>query len=721
MNAIIPFFRGRERGTRRSGLRAANRRRRIMLIEPLEGRQLLSLNPLTVESTADSGPNTLRAAITYSNANPSTTSTPNTITFAIPESDYTDQDNDSGLFYFEIDPVTPLPAITAPLIINGGSEESSELDPENNRIPLEGTPVIEISGSSMSSSVSSSASIGLTINASNVTIEQLSIYHFAGGGVDVSGSSSTSDTVQGNWIGIQSFGGNSQGNGTFGVLLVDGSSGATIGGTTTADLNVISGTTGPGIVLDAASGNWIDGNDIGTGTDGVSAAGNTGDGVVLEGGSSQNTVGGTSVGNLISFSGQSGVELSGSGDNLIEGNSIDTNGNKVSETGDGILFDSGASGNTVGGTTAGATNYITSNGFNGIEVSDSSGNLVEGNAIGDESGVGTTGGEDTLGNANDGVLFDDGATGNTLGGTLSGTIGGATPFSMNVISGNDANGVELKSSSVNGVTYTTSTNVIEGNYIGVASDGHSPVANTLAGVFVHGGATSSTIGGSAMGAGNVITGNNGAGVDISGAGTTGNVVSGNQIGTSSTGANDLGNGNGLDGVVIQSGATSNTVGGTTLYASNTISGNGIRSGDNDVDINDASSNRVEGNYIGAVPAGSVSTITVGDGVIVQNGATANTIGGSLSGLIGGTAAFSMNVISGNGANGVQITGTGTESNVVEGNDLGTDHSGLVALANAGDGVVIDTGATLNTVGGLTSGAQRHLRKPGQRGGPRLTE
>ena len=181
MNAIIPFFRGRERGTRRSGLRAANRRRRIMLIEPLEGRQLLSLNPLTVESTADSGPNTLRAAITYSNANPSTTSTPNTITFAIPESDYTDQDNDSGLFYFEIDPVTPLPAITAPLIINGGSEESSELDPENNRIPLEGTPVIEISGSSMSSSVSSSASIGLTINASNVTIEQLSIYHFAGG------------------------------------------------------------------------------------------------------------------------------------------------------------------------------------------------------------------------------------------------------------------------------------------------------------------------------------------------------------------------------------------------------------------------------------------------------------------------------------------------------------------------------------------------------------
>ena len=64
-----------------------------------------------------------------------------------------------------------------------------------------------------------------------------------------------------------------------------------------------------------------------------------------------------------------------------------------------------------------------------------------------------------------------------------------------------------------------------------------------------------TIGGTAAGAGNVISGNTDDGVEITGTGTTGNVVAGNYIGTDVTGTVALGNG--LDGVEIDTGASGN--------------------------------------------------------------------------------------------------------------------------------------------------------------------
>ena len=63
------------------------------------------------------------------------------------------------------------------------------------------------------------------------------------------------------------------------------------------------------------------------------------------------------------------------------------------------------------------------------------------------------------------------------------------------------------------------------------------------------------------GAGNLISGNAGDGVEICGSGTTGNVVAGNLIGTDATGEAALPNG--ADGVQIDSGASNNTVGGTS--------------------------------------------------------------------------------------------------------------------------------------------------------------
>ena len=57
-----------------------------------------------------------------------------------------------------------------------------------------------------------------------------------------------------------------------------------------------------------------------------------------------------------------------------------------------------------------------------------------------------------------------------------------------------------------------------------------------------------------------------------------------------------------------------------------------------------------------------------------------------------------NLISGNGNDGVQISG-GASFNVVAGNKIGTDVSGTVALGNSSRGVEVDAGCIGNTIGG----------------------
>ena len=99
-----------------------------------------------------------------------------------------------------------------------------------------------------------------------------------------------------------------------------------------------------------------------------------------------------------------------------------------------------------------------------------------------------------------------------------------------------------------------------------------------------GSASDVTIGGTAAGAGNIISANGNLGVWITGAGATGNVVEGNKIGTDATGTLSLGNA--YDGVRIDAGASNNTIGGTVAGAGNIIAfngGNGVTVGDDATD------------------------------------------------------------------------------------------------------------------------------------------
>src|SRR5207244_317347 len=123
----------------------------------------------------------------------------------------------------------------------------------------------------------------------------------------------------------------------------------------------------------------------------------------------------------------------------------------------------------------------------------------------------------------------------------------------NVLSGNNDNGVGLYDAG-------TSGNVVLGNKIGTDKGGIADLGNTFDGVFIKAGATANTVGGTAAGSANVLSGNGTCGVQVIGGGTSGNVVVGNKIGTDVTGTARLGNTN--EGVIISGGATANTVGGS---------------------------------------------------------------------------------------------------------------------------------------------------------------
>ncbi|HEV3343584.1 MAG TPA: hypothetical protein VG125_24645, partial [Pirellulales bacterium] len=350
---------------------------------------------------------------------------------------------------------------------------------------------------------------------------------------------------------------------------------------------------------------------------------------------------------------------------------------------DGIQIVGGANNNTVGGTTAGAGNVISGNTGDGIDIINpgTANNLVEGNYVGTDAT-----GTNPLANAFGGVNIYGSAANNTIGGTAAGA--------GNVISANTLNGVSIRDPGSAG-------NLVEGNFIGtdktgetiVGTDGTSSLGNGVAGIEIGNGATSNTIGGTTSGAGNVISGNAIDGIDLNDVGTSGNLVEGNLIGTDAHGTIALGNhGNGA--VVIFAGATSNTIGGITAAARNVIaadSGNGVFISDSGT-----SQNLVEGNYIGTDSSGAKPLGNAADGVIILAGASHNTIGAG-------------NVISGNAANGVEIQSNG---NWAEGNLIGTDLTGTIALPNGEYGVLLINRATGNTIGtnadGVNDSAERNV-------------
>jgi titin len=168
-------------------------------------------------------------------------------------------------------------------------------------------------------------------------------------GVDIYGAGAKDNVVQGNFIGTDLTGTQAHGNGV-GVEVAGMAHNNTVGGTSAAARNLISGNTNGVVIQDSGtSGNVVEGNYVGTDITGTKALGN-GVGVEVVGGAHNNVIGGalaplqvpSGVGNVIAFNKGAGVVIgssitdSATVGNTIRGNSIFANGFGIDLGNDGV-------------------------------------------------------------------------------------------------------------------------------------------------------------------------------------------------------------------------------------------------------------------------------------------------------------------------------------------------------------------------------------------------
>ena len=315
----------------------------------------------------------------------------------------------------------------------------------------------------------------------------------------------------------------------------------------------------------------------------------------------------------------------------------------------GLLFT--ASGSTVRGL---VINRFTGPQKAGVVLGGAGSHVVEGNYIGTD-----VAGAAALGNSW-GIRIAPNSNGNRVGGT--------TGAAGNVISGNVELGMDVEGPSTG--------NVVQGNFIGTNASGTAAVPQ-LYGVFVFG--TGNTIGGTAPGAGNVISGNTFGGVHLYAAGDS---VQGNLIGTNASGTGALGN---LTGIEVSFNA-SGTIGGGTAAARNVISGN--RDG---IIARQGAAPTIQGNFIGTDVTGMADVGNTRNGIWLDK-ASGTTV--------------DDNLISGNDSLGVVIMDAGATNNVIRNNRLGTDATGnspLAAPTGFPQSAVGIFDASGNVVGGTGAG------------------
>jgi hypothetical protein len=248
---------------------------------------------LVVNSTDDSGPGTLRNAILDANAALGS----NRIVFAF-----------SGAGPFTIRPLSPLPKITDPLLIDGWSQTNSS-----------GLPVIQLDGI-LAIGPTNSPVDGLVLLSGTSTVRGLVLNRFT---IGIRIENGGSNVVQGNLIGAGFSGTNAVGNTNDGIYI--SSFGNLVGGILPGTANVIGASRRNGVHLDTpnAVSNLIQGNYIGVAPNGSNLLSNAREGLLLENGAANNVV----DGNLIAFNGSNGVALAlsaGSG-NHITANDIKLN------------------------------------------------------------------------------------------------------------------------------------------------------------------------------------------------------------------------------------------------------------------------------------------------------------------------------------------------------------------------------------------------------------
>jgi hypothetical protein len=219
---------------------------------------------------------------------------------------------------------------------------------------------------------------------------------------------------------------------------------------------------------------------------------------------------------------------------------------------DGIRLEKGPAGNIIGGSSAQERNVCSGNGRTGIRLEGAGvdSNIVVGNWVGLVAS-----GTDSLANGESGILLADHARYNI--------IGGKSPASGNVISGNHFSGIQIRGNS--------DYNMIAYNTIGLDAARTKALGNSQHGIFVFSAAANNEIGPANVIAGNGRSGADaGSGVVLDGTATKGNKLFNNLIGWDS----ETKLGNTGHGVYLLNGCMENRIGPENTIAQN--GGDGVR-------------------------------------------------------------------------------------------------------------------------------------------------
>ena len=633
------------------------------------------VSDLVVTNTNDSGPGSLRNAISYANATPGL----DTITFSIP-----------GSGVHTIQPLSALPEITDPVIIDGYTQPGAQ--PNTRAIGTDAVLLIELDGSRAGSTANA-----LTITAGNSTVQGLVINRFACGGITM--RTNGSNVIAGNYIGTDATGTVALGNlapdyGYAGVAIRSGSGFNRIGTDgdgwgNAGERNVISGNQREGIIIwDSGSHhNVVAGNYIGTDASGMAPLPNIGYGVWINFHATDNLIGTNGDGvadaaerNIISGNAGTGVSIKYTDRNVVAGNYIGTNvaGTAALPNYGGIHIYAGAQYTRVEG------NLISGNRGNAVLINETgtAHNLVAGNYIGTD-----TSGTLPLGNSGAGVSISGGAQHNRIG-TDGHSVANAAQ--RNVISANGG------SVSIGGAG--TDSNVVAGNYLGTDVSGTLVLGSGDTGVRINGGPRYNRVGTDGDGYGdleerNVICGHKWEGVNLGYEGTAYNVVAGNYIGVDATGTGALGN-RGV-GVTIGWGASYNRVGTNGDGVSDDLERNVVAASGGAgfwIALAGTAHNWVAGNFIGTDATGTKALGNGWVGVALLDGATDNWIGTNGDGI---SDAAEGNLIAFNDGAGVAVTDTGTVDNRIRANSI---------YSNGGLGIdLADDGVTPNDLGDADTG------------------
>lgn len=432
-----------------------------------------------------------------------------------------------------------------------------------NEIDWNGQNGVRISGAASGNQlinnyigVKNAFNVGNTLNgvliesgAHNNQIGAAAAGNFIGGngndGVNIQGAGTSNNSVLANWIGMSNTSLPRPNNS--GVAILAGASNNTIGGAGAGNIIVSNNSAGVFIADASTTANKVYANYIGTNTVGSTGYGNGGSGVFIGAGANNNNVGGTNVGNVISGNTGQGVDISTNG-NVVAGNKIGTNPAGTAALGNGnggVRISGAAQSNFIG-----YLNVISGNTGDGVAiVGNSDGNYVLGNTIGLNAAKTAK-----LPNSASGVAIASQSSGNLVG------MGGAP----NVISGNATYGVYIADAGTN-------NNAVYANYIGSNESSAFALGNSSDGIHVGNGAVGTLIGDEAdPGGRNVISGNAGNGIQVTGVGTDNAIIAGNFIGTNVAGTQAVANG--LAGISVVS-ANGVTIGGNSSASIQCISGN----------------------------------------------------------------------------------------------------------------------------------------------------